>query len=126
MQAMRGTCAGRYTQTQPLYIEQEGAKYEFQDAAMLGFNNPTELACREAKKLWGEAPIVVSLGTGLSDITGQHLTTIVDTMLTSIPLSVANEKTTRKSATDIITQLVRTAADSELVHARMRASMGPR
>lgn len=123
---MRGASAGRYTQTQPLFIEQGSKKYEFQDAAMLGFNNPTELACREAKKLWSETPVVVSLGTGLSEITGQHPTTIVDTMLTRIPLSAANEKTTRKSATDIITELLRTATDSELVHARMHASMGSR
>ncbi|KAF7978385.1 hypothetical protein HWV62_771 [Athelia sp. TMB] len=126
LQAMRGTCAGRYTQTQPLYIEQDGTEYEFQDAAMLGFNNPTQLACREAEKLWSDTTVVVSLGTGLSDITGQRPTIIAETMLSNIPLSAADEKVSQRTAKDIVEQLIMTAADSELVHARTRGSIGPR
>lgn len=128
-QAARATTAGRYTHTPPLLIRDSAAESEFIDAGIIGFNNPTHLARREAKRLWKDDQIgvVISLGTGLSalapskpttawTVTDIHATPFVDAIIRELPSSTASQEISRKNAMVTIKQLVSTAVETELVH----------
>lgn len=138
LEAARATLAGRYTQTPPLLIRNGDVEYEFQDAGTLGFNNPTDLARREAKKLWNDDQddIVISLGTGLLTLTPEQLTSawsvtdnyaakFVEQIIAQRP-SQATDGIARKSAMAIVKQLLSTAAETELVHTKTASAIGKR
>jgi hypothetical protein len=127
-EAARGTISGNIYLS-PLILHNNGVCYEFRDAATLGFNNPTDLARREAEKIWpdGRIGVVLSLGAGLSGLapskpvrgwapTASFVKPIIDEILSKLSSASPIADTTRKRAMAIVNKLVSTAVDTQVVN----------
>jgi hypothetical protein len=64
----------------PLSIRERGTTYEYQDASLSGFSNPTSIAVEEARALFHEKSLksLVSLGAGLPDLVKPGRTLRID------------------------------------------------
>ena len=114
-EAARATTAGQYTHTPPMLVKHSTKEFEFRDPGILGFNNPTHLARREASRLWKGAQIgaIVSLGTGLVALTPPSSTSTLE----SVVGKSSPELTTREMHfNSVIKRLSLNAVDSERVH----------
>lgn len=124
----------RATSASPIYMPPAfiKEKYSFRDAGFSGFNNPTELALKEAGKLWPNAKIglVLSLGTGYGSllpksldeywsVTDQYASRFVNEIITKLDASRLSSNATRTNALDIVKQLITIVADSKIVHDRV-------
>lgn len=114
-EAARATTAGQYTHTPPMLVKHSTTEFEFRDPGILGFNNPTHLARREASRLWKGAQIgaIVSVGTGLVALTSPTSTSALESAFEKSPPEITTREMHFKS---ILKRLSLNAVDSERVH----------
>lgn len=138
VEALRATMASPIY-ISPLCIETDEA-HRFQDAGFGGFNNPLELASKEAQMLWPDERIktVVSLGSGLGDFlpptrpegrqwgpTPQYVGEFVDEVIRKRLPDVYAHDIVRLNVAYAIRQLARIAADSSNVHQEFGTNYDP-
>ncbi|KAF7968063.1 hypothetical protein HWV62_32091 [Athelia sp. TMB] len=98
-----------------MLVKHSTTEFEFRDPGILGFNNPTHLARREASRLWKGAQIgaIVSLGTGLVALTSPTSTSALESAFEKSSPEITTREMHFKS---IIKRLSLNAVDSERVH----------
>lgn len=112
----------------PLTLNTQGKAYEFADAGFAGFNNPVELAHREAKSLWPRhhLGLVLSIGTGLSGLaaspdrrwapTDRYAEPHAELMISKLDPSQRTGERPRKNAMAAVRQLAFLAIDTRMSH----------
>lgn len=138
VEALRATIASPIY-ISPLRIETDEVR-SFQDAGFGGFNNPLELASKEAQTLWPDERIrtVISLGSGLGDFlpptrpegrqwgpTPRYVSEFVDEVFRKSLPDVYAHDDIKLNVAYAIRQLARIAADSSNVHQEFGTDCDP-
>lgn len=138
VEALRATTASPIY-IAPLRIETDKVR-SFQDAGFGGFNNPLELALKEAQTIWPDERIraVISLGSGLGDFlpptrpegkqwgpTPRYVNEFVDEVFRKRLPDVYAHEDIKLNVAYAIRQLARIAADSGHIHQEFSTNCDP-